>query len=584
MKLKLTYRQKIFFCFFVVFVLFIAGIIAFEQHRERYYKTETLSSDQNIYAAIVHQYIEREGLVPDSMRAVERLLPLFPDNIRITVIGNNGTVLYDNEVNDPETMENHKQRPEIMKAIVRGTGSNIRMSASTDHEFLYFARNYERYFVRIALPYNVEMKNFLKTDYVFLYFMIAVFFATLFVLIYLSNRFGNSISKMKDFVISAQAGDPLANRISFPDDELGVIGERIVDLYKQLTKSKKKLTLEREKLLQHFHYSEEGVCFFSRKKEKIYANSHFVQYLNLLTDTPTLNVNRVLADPLFEDLHAFWENRSESRARAFATNVAKNGKHFQIKSVCFDDGSFEITINDITDVEKNRFLKQEMTANIAHDLRTPVTSIRGYLETLKNLPELPDEKRRFFVERAFLQVVRLSDLIRDISLINRMEEASELFGKEQIRLLPLLEELQEDLSDKLQRQQINLLIKVSEQVLVEGNRILLYSIFRNLIDNTLAYAGEHISAGIDNYMEDADYYYFSYYDTGTGVGEEYLSRIFDRFYRIDEGRTSDTGGSGLGLSIVKNAVAFHKGEIVAKNRTGGGLEFLFMLKKRQESC
>jgi signal transduction histidine kinase len=579
MKFKLSYRQKIFACFAIVFTLFVAGIIAFEQRRERFYKAETLLSDQHIYVSLIHRYIEREHLSPDSMWQMARLLPLLPDNIRVTVIDNAGKVLYDNEIDNISTAENHLSRPEIMKAAVRDVGNNIRMSASTKQEFLYVARHYDGYFVRVALPYDIAVRNFLKTDYVFLYFMIFIFFVALAALIYLSNRFGKSISRMKDFVVSAEAGDASAGAISFPDDELGVIGEKIADLYRQLDRNRKKLTLEREKLLQHFHCSEEGICFFSKRKEKIYANSHFVQYLNVLTDRPTLDVNCVFEDSAFGALREFWEDRSENRSRVFTANIGKNGKHFHLKSVCFDDGSFEIIINDITRLEKNRLLKQEMTGNIAHDLRTPVTSIRGYLETLKDQPELPAGKRAFFIERAFSQIVRLSDLIRDISLINRMEEASELFEKEPVRLLPMLNELREDLADKLQRRHIALSVNVSEHVCITGNRNLLYSIFRNLIDNTLAYAGENISIGIDNYMEDGDSCYFSYYDTGVGVDDVYLSRIFDRFYRISEGRPSDTGGSGLGLSIVKNAVAFHRGEIVAKNRKGGGLEFLFVLKK-----
>lgn len=115
---------------------------------------------------------------------------------------------------------------------------------------------------------------------------------------------------------------------------------------------------------------------------------------------------------------------------------------------------------------------------------------------------------------------------------------------------------------------------------IEGNHTLLYSIFRNLIDNALSYAGENITIGIDNYTEDNEFYYFSLYDTGCGVEEAFLDRIFDRFYRINEGRSRKNGGSGLGLSIVKNAVLFHKGQISAKNRKDGGLEFIFSLRKK----
>ncbi len=576
--MKLKYRQKIFLYFFIVFAIFTVGIIVFERDRERKFKEEILSSDQNAYAMLIYEYIEQEHLFPDGMEQISHLLPILPDSIRITIINDGGKVLYDNDIQHPESLENHKDRPEIRKAMLRSYGSNIRKSTSMNIEFLYFARHYDGYFVRVALPYDVNIKNFLQPDYVFLYFIIFLFFVALLALVYLSNRFGKSISQLKDFVVSAQTGNADVDKIAFPSDELGEIGHKIVELYKQLSRSKRKIAVEREKLLQHFQYSQEGVCFFSRKREKIYANSHFIQYLNVLSDNPTLNVYQFFETTEFIDLQQFLNDRN-SGSHLFTASINKNGKFFNLQAVRFDDGSFEVILNDVTKLEKNRLLKQEMTNNIAHDLRTPITSIRGYLETLKEQPGMPEEKRMQFIERAFSQTIRLSDLIRDISLINRIEEAAEMFEKENVKILPLLNELQEDLSDKLLRQHIKLDIHVAPEVQVFGNRTLLYSIFRNLMDNSISYAGNDISISIDNYMEDTEFYYFSYFDTGTGIEEKHLPRIFDRFYRINEGRTRDTGGSGLGLSIVKNAILFHKGEVLAKNRKQGGLEFLFMLHK-----
>ncbi|MCL2131380.1 MAG: ATP-binding protein, partial [Lentimicrobiaceae bacterium] len=122
--------------------------------------------------------------------------------------------------------------------------------------------------------------------------------------------------------------------------------------------------------------------------------------------------------------------------------------------------------------------------------------------------------------------------------------------------------------------------KMPDNLLIYGNFNLLYAIFRNLTDNAVRYAGNDTSIHIHLYNEDKDFYYFSYFDTGVGISEEHhLNRLFERFYRITEGRTRETGGTGLGLSIVKNAVLFHKGKIVAKNKVSGGLEFLFTIKK-----
>jgi signal transduction histidine kinase len=245
----------------------------------------------------------------------------------------------------------------------------------------------------------------------------------------------------------------------------------------------------------------------------------------------------------------------------------------------FEDSSFEIIINDISGQEKTHLLKQEMTSNIAHELRTPVTSIRGYLEIALE-QALNKEKVRSFLAKAHEQTLVLTELIQDMSLITKIEEVPLSFRKEEVRIADLLHSLKEELSELLVEKDICFEWNNIEQVIVPGNRNLLYSIFRNLLDNAIRYAGTNITVRVNKYNEEKDFYYFSFSDTGTGInGEHHLNRLFERFYRVNEGRTRDTGGSGLGLSIVKNAILFHKGTIVAKNRAGGGLEFLFKLAK-----
>ncbi len=577
--MKLTYKHRLFLYFFVVFSLFTVGIIIFEQKREKTYKTGILESDQGIYTDFVHNYIVQNHIPLDDMQQVKNILPLLPENLRVTIIKNDGNVIFDNDLEALKGIPNHLDRPEIQIAKLKPYGTNIRNSASMNKEFMYYAKYYNDYFIRVAIPYDITVKNFFKTDNIFLYFILLLFFATMIVMIYLSNRFGKSIYKLKNFASAAQAGNPDLENIIFPEDELGEIGEKIVDVYKQVQENKKKISLEREKMLQHFHSLQEGLCFFTPKRKKIYNNSHFIQYLNFLTEKPSLNVNRIFEDLVFRDLQDFLDGKSDNKSNVFTTQKSRDGKHFNIAVVRFEDNSFEISISNVTKMEKTRLMKQEMTNNIAHELKTPVTSIRGYLETLIKQSEIDPEKRQFFLERAYSQIVRLSELIQDISFITRMEEASDLFEIENVHIQPLLKELKKDLSDKFAEHKIDFDIKVDNSVVVEGNRILLYSIFRNLADNTIAYGGDNLEMQITNYMEDDNYYYFSYYDSGNGIEEKHLSRIFERFYRVNEGRTRDTGGSGLGLSIVKNAVLFHKGEIVAKNRTEGGLEFLFTIKK-----
>ncbi len=227
---------------------------------------------------------------------------------------------------------------------------------------------------------------------------------------------------------------------------------------------------------------------------------------------------------------------------------------------------------------RNRQLKQEMTSNIAHELKTPVSSIRGYLEILLSDKPVDDERRRYFLDRCFRQTLRLSDLIQDVSIINKLEESADLFPRTEVDATEVAKEAIGDLADKAAAAGITIQNNLPAMPL-GGNHELLYCIFRNLVENSIAYAGSNINIVLETYKESPDYYYIHYYDTGKGVADEYLSRLFDRFVRIDEGRSRQNGGTGLGLSIVKHSVLFHGGEIYAKNRESGGLEFFFSLKK-----
>lgn len=235
---------------------------------------------------------------------------------------------------------------------------------------------------------------------------------------------------------------------------------------------------------------------------------------------------------------------------------------------------------EATEAERrNRQLKQEMTSNIAHELKTPVSSIRGYLEILFSDKPVDDERRRYFLDRCFRQTLRLSDLIQDVSIINKLEESADLFPRTEVDATEVAKEAIGDLADKAATVGIGVSNNLPPMPL-NGNHELLYCIFRNLVENSIAYAGEGVNIVLETYKESPDHYFIHYYDTGKGVADEYLSRLFDRFVRIDEGRSRQNGGTGLGLSIVKHSVLFHGGEIYAKNRAEGGLEYFFSLKKQ----
>ena len=223
-------------------------------------------------------------------------------------------------------------------------------------------------------------------------------------------------------------------------------------------------------------------------------------------------------------------------------------------------------------------IKKQLTNNINHELKTPVAAIQGYLETLLDNPGLGAEKRTAFLEKSCAQVARLRSLLADISTVTRMDEASQLIQKERVVLNDLIAEVTADMELKPADQRLRVNIDFPQQVEIVGSPSLLTSIFRNLADNAAAYSG-----GRDIFIrlldDSPEQYTLQFSDNGIGVEEEHLPHIFERFYRIDKGRSRKLGGTGLGLAIVKNAVMMHGGTISVRNSERGGLEFIFTLRK-----
>jgi signal transduction histidine kinase len=574
--MKLSYKQRLFLCFALVFVVFTAVVSVFEQTGEKTFRTEALEEKLDAYTEVINAALsnskENRFYVSDSLPA------LLPQNMRLSLIDETGRVLFDNSVTDLSRLENHSRRPEILEAMKSGKGSDIRTSASTGREYLYYVKRFNGRYIRVALPFDMQTRHFLKTDNRFLAFILVLFALMLVLVNVITKRFGESIRQLRDFAVFSEKEDIPA--FTFPDDELGEIGAKITESYRQLKESKKEIGLEREKLLQHVHSSEEGICFFTADRKVEFYNGLFIQYLNILAGEPVSEPSILFSEDIFSEVNRFL---SEKTNNYIETQVKKQGKTFSLRINIFEDSGFEIILNDITKQEKTRCLKQEITGNIAHELRTPVTSIRGYLETVLEQP-LDETRKQHFITQAYNQTIVLSELIRDMSLITKIEEAPQSFKMEKVSIGNLLEALKNDLSLPLRKRNIDMQWHIPGDISVEGNRNLLSSIFRNLTDNVIRYAGKGVKIRIDLYREDSDFYYFSFYDTGVGIPDEnHLTHLFERFYRINEGRTRDTGGSGLGLSIVKNAVAFHKGSIIVKNRPKGGLEFLFKLRKQASS-
>lgn len=585
----LSFSRKLFLSVISLFLVFAACFIAYQYQREKEYKAELLDTQLQDYNERLHQELRN---IPDSLRISvldEYTAKETNEALRVTIINLHGDVLYDSYNKTPqESFGNHIGRLEIQKALKDGKGYDLRRtSETTGIPYFYSATLYRDYIIRSALPYNVDLINSLAADSHYIWFTVTVTLLLIFVFYKFTSKLGTAINHLREFAKRADKNEPVETDIqsAFPHNELGEISQHIIQIYKRLRETKEALYIEREKLITHLQTSREGLGVFNRDKKEILVNNLFTQYGNLISDSNLQATEEIFSICEFQKITDFI-NKAQKRPsyneeRRMSVHINKNGRTFIVECIIFQDLSFEISINDITQEEEQVRLKRQLTQNIAHELKTPVSSIQGYLETIVNNENIAPEKMQVFLERCYAQSNRLSRLLRDISVLTRMDEAANMIDMEKVDISMLVSNIVNEVSLELEQKQITVVNSLKPKIQLRGNYSLLYSIFRNLMDNAIAYAGTNIHINISCFREDENYYYFSFADTGIGVSPEHLNRLFERFYRVDKGRSRKLGGTGLGLAIVKNAVLIHGGTISAKNNQGGGLEFVFTLAKER---
>lgn len=246
--------------------------------------------------------------------------------------------------------------------------------------------------------------------------------------------------------------------------------------------------------------------------------------------------------------------------------------------------------------QEQDILKRQLTQNVAHELKTPVASIQGYLETILENPKVDEATRQQFLERCYSQSKRLTSLLADMSMLNTIDDGARMMSFEDVDVAEVIRTVEKESQFALGQKNMTMTVDIPQHMVIRGNNSLLYSVFRNLTDNAIAYAGRDSHIELNGQamvapeptngttkrngtrtVAQTPTYHFVFSDDGVGVDPKHLPRLFERFYRVDKGRSRMMGGTGLGLAIVKNSVLVHGGQISVRNRKGGGLEFDFTL-------
>ena len=475
---RLTYPQRLFLWLLGYSLLLVGCFITFQYHREKEFKADEMNTRlQMINTYILTELEQGKNISEISLRDFHPF-----DDIRVSVIKDDGTVVYDNSI-DSLPGKNHLDREEIRQALAHKSGYTVRRhSESTGDSYFYSATKGDNgYIVRTAVPYSISLSGLLNPDVNFIWVMGAVALVMCVLGYFATRRVGLHITRLKKFAEDVESGIKISDSEPFPSDELGSISNNIVRIY----------------------------------------------------------------------------------ARLQQANIDRDREH-------------NAALHEQQEKER---IKKQLTNNINHELKTPVASIKVCVETLLEHKNISSEKHDLFLQRCLMNAERLQHLLADVALITRMDDGSATIMKENVDLSRIISDVVSDRDIIAGSKGIVIENDVVRTLEMSGNPSLLEAMFNNLIDNAIAYSGGDIIK-IGLLYEDDKKIVITVSDNGVGVAEEHLPRLFERFYRIDKGRSRAAGGTGLGLSIVKNAVMLHGGTITAENVITGGLAFKITFSRR----
>ena len=465
---------------------------------------------------------------------------------RFTLVSADGSVLYDSQAK-AEDMENHLDREEIAEALENGNGSSARYSSTlTERTFYEATRLQNGNVLRISISQVTVGALILGM----LPAICAIVLISIVVALVLSHKMAKSIVKPLN---ELDLENPAENETY---EELTPILTKINKQHKQITRQMRELKQKSDEFEQITASMNEGLVLLDKKgivlsinaaAKKLFSADETAVGRDFLTLDRSTDMSRAIEKALDGKRAEFREERNGSEYQFVINRTESDGKTVGIVILCFD-------VTETAFAERNR---KEFTANVSHELKTPLQSIIGSAELLENGLVKPEDTKRF-VGNIKNEATRLVLLINDIIRLSQLDEDSEP-ATESVDLYDVANEVVEILTVSAAKKQVELHLN-GEPCVMNGIRRYLYEIIYNLCDNAIRYNKDGGKVIVDLKNKDSNII-LSVSDTGIGIPAEHQSRIFERFYRVDKSHSKETGGTGLGLSIVKHAVAYHGGKL-----------------------
>lgn len=494
-------------------------------------------------------------------------------DVRLTYIESDGNVLYDSEA-DVSEMENHLDRKEVRQALENGTGEATRVSDTLDKTVYYYAVEYDGGVLRFSRERSNLLYIFILVVPIIICVAGAIFVVTTVVSIKLSESLIKPINRLvTQFDVN---GDGIGN-LETPYEELKPIIKNADLLMKRISKNVAKLKREKEKITLITDNMVEAMILLDSDRTVLSVNWSAVKLLNPHFDPHSHEkLSHLTTNPeLIELLDRLDEDDS---VRGVVTVKSRSFRTYINKSDFNGDYGIIILMVDVTESIKSEQIRRDFSANVSHELKTPLTTIKGFGEMMENGIITGAEDIKKYGGTIYREAERLLYLINDIIRLSEIEEHANS-ESDQVDVLRTAQDVEEILQNKAYNHKVSVFVK-GENVVIEGNQSYMTELLLNLMDNAVKYNNDDGSVWVE-VSRSGENAVIVVRDNGIGIAEKDRERVFERFYRVDKSRSKQTGGTGLGLSIVKHIVAYHNGEIAISSSLGKGTEITVIIPVSQ---
>lgn len=538
-------------------VLVASGLITFLVSQDYFNETKKELAQEARYISM--------GLESGGNDFLNKIAAENGSNVRITLIDKDGIVLFDNQA-EAKTLENHAMRQEVMEAVAVGAGEAERFSDTLDKTTYYYAvRLEDGKILRLARTIDSIYKSVLQM----LPIMGGIVIVVAFLASIVARRVTFNLIKPLDQV---NLDEPLDNETY---DELAPFLTRIAKQKRQLSKNLKKLRGKQEELTIITNNMNEGLVLLNGQQNVLFINESAAKIFGF-SAKEVIGRNILTVDRAQEVQDLLQKVSQAGKGEGL---YEKDGHFYQLSGSSVNGSGSVILIYDVTEKMTAEKLRREFSANVSHELKTPLQSILGYAEIMKN-GLVKDEDKQRFLERIHAEAGNMIELIQNIMELSRLDENKTLDEFEDVDLLKLAQSVTLRLKHKAQTKGVTLNVSGSSAC-VCGVQSILSEVLYNLVDNSIKYNKDNGKVDV-KVQDDSEDVTVSVSDTGIGIGAADRERVFERFYRADKSHSKEIGGTGLGLSIVKHGVLFHKGRVELESEPGVGTTITFVLPKKRQ--